>query len=393
MTGGGQQAAIVGIGQTNYSRGSGRSELALALEAITNALKDAALSPSEVNGLCTFSTDNNAEYEVFRNIGGKELKYWSRAHPGGGAACAPLQIAKMAVESGAADVVVCYRAMNEYSQYRFGKGYGSAGWSEPLATADAVLKSMHTIHGLKTAAAMLAISMRRYMHETGASSRDFAHVSVAARCHAATNPDAYFYEKPITVEDHQNSKMIADPFRLLDCCLESDGGVAFVVTNVDRARDLSQQPIKIAAAAQACPSSFVSITNYYSEDVGSFPECALVAEQLYQNAEIAPNDVGAAMLYDHFGPTLLPQLEAYGFCARGEAKEFIRDGGIEIGGALPVNTHGGQLGEAYMHGMNGIVEAVRQLRGEAVNQINRISHVLVTAAAGVTSSGAILSNQ
>ena len=386
-----QQAAIVGIGATKFSRDSGCTELSLAVQAISAALDDADLTPKDVDGLCTFTSDNNAEYEVFRNIGGKDLKFWARAHPGGGAACTPLQIAKMAVLSGEADVMVCYRAMNEYSQYRFGKGYGSAQWSEPFPTADATLKSMHTVHGLRTAAAMLGISMRRYMHETGATSEDFAHVSVAARRHASTNPNAHFYGKPITVEDHQRSKLIADPFRLFDCCLESDGGIAIVVTRSDRAQSLRQTPVRIRAAAQGSRDAQVAMVNYYNADISMFGESALVAEQLYAQAELTPKGIQAAMIYDHFGPTVLPQLEAYGFCQRGEAKEFVRNGNIEIGGTLPINTHGGQLGEAYMHGLNGITEAVRQIRGNAVNQLDSVDNILVTGAAGTTTSGVILS--
>ena len=384
------QAAIVGIGETEFSKNSGRSELRLASEAILSALSDAGISPTEVNGLCTFSSDNNAEYEVFRAIGGRELKYWARAHPGGGAACTPVQIAAMAVATGAADVVVCYRAMNGYSQYRYGSGYGGAHRGEPFPTADAAMKTLHTIHGLRTAASMLAIPMRRYMHDYGATSEDFARVSVAARRHAANNPRAFFCGKPITIADHQKSKMISDPFRLLDCCQESDGATAFVVTSVERAKTLKQKSARIVAAAQGSCDLQVPMTNYYGADISAFPESQLVARQLYESAGIAAKEVQLALIYDHFGPTVLPQLEAYGFCGRGEAKDFVRDGNIEIGGRLPINTHGGQLGEAYMHGMNCINEAVRQVRGTAVNQVHGVEHILVTGAPGTTTSGAIL---
>jgi acetyl-CoA acetyltransferase len=384
------KAAIVGIGETEFSKNSGRSELLLAVEAVMAALSDAGIPPSEVDGLCTFSSDNNAEYEVFRSIGGKELKYWARAHPGGGAACAPVQIAAMAVASGVANVVVCYRAMNGYSQYRYGSGYGGAHWGEPHPTADAAMKTLHTVHGLRTAAAMLAIPMRRYMHNYGATSEDFARVSVAARRHAATNPRAFFYGKPISIEDHQASKMVSDPFRLLDCCQESDGGIAFVVASIERAGTLRRPSARIVAAAQGSCESQVPMTGYYRPDISGFLESALVARQLYACGGVAASDVQVALIYDHFGPTVLPQLEAYGFCGRGSAKHFVRDGNIEIGGGLPINTHGGQLGEAYLHGMNGISEAVRQVRGEAVNKVPRVEHVLVTGAPGTTTSGAIL---
>lgn len=392
MTNKPRRAAIVGIGATEFSRDSGCSELALCIKAIRSALLDAGLQPSAIDGLCTFTSDNNVEYEIARNLGVGSLRYWSRAHPGGGAACTPLQIASRAVLSGDADVVVCYRGMNEYSQYRFGKGYGSAQWQEPFPTADAALKSMHSVHGLRTAAAMMAISIRRYMYETGTESSDFAHVSVAARRHAATNPNAYFYGKPVTLEDHQNSRLIADPIRLLDCCLESDGALAFIVTSEERGATLPHTPVFITAAAQSCSAGQVPMVNYYQDDISKFDEVSLVASELYRQSGLSADHIDAAMIYDHFGPTVLPQLENYGFCDRGEAKDFVKNGNIEIGGSLPVNTHGGQLGEAYMHGMNGITEAVRQLRGSAVNQIEGSSTILVSGAAGTTTSGAILTN-
>lgn len=384
------RAAIAGIGETAFSRDSGRSELGLAVEAVLAALDDAGIDPRDVDGLCTFTADHNPEYEVFRAIGGRNLRMWARAHPGGGAACAPLQIAAMAVASGAANVVVCYRALNGYSQYRYGKGYGTPQWGDPNPTADGAIKTLHTTHGLLTAAAMLAIPMRRYMHESGATGGDFAHVSVAARRHAATNPRALFHGRPVTIEDHQQSRMVADPFRLLDCCQESDGGVAFVVTSAGRARDLRRPPVAILAATQGIAGGQIPMTDYYRDDIAGFPECALVARRLYEEAGLQPADIQVAMLYDHFGPTVLPQLEAYGFCGRGEARHFVRDGALEIGGRLPINTHGGQLGEAYLHGMNGITEAVRQLRGTAANPVADVRHVLVTGAPGTSTSGALL---
>ncbi len=386
-------AAIAGIGATPFSRNSGCSEMSLAVQAITAALKDAGLSVDDVNGLCTFTSDNNAEYEIVRNLGIEQVDFWARAHPGGGGACAPLQLAKMALIAGEASVVVCYRAMNEYSQYRFGKGYGSAQWGTSFPTSDAALKSLHSVHGLRTAAAMLGMTMQRYCHETGATSRDFANVSVAARKHAATNPKAFFFKKPISIEDHQNSKLIAEPFRLLDCCLESDGGVAFVVVSADRVSDTPHTPVWISAASQAVAGRMVPMTNYYVDDITAFAESTAVAETLHRSSGLRPSDIDAAMVYDHFGPTVLPQLERYGFCKRGEGKDFVCGGNIEVGGILPVNTHGGQLGEAYMHGMNGITEAVRQLRGCAINQIENPKNVLVTGALGTTTSAAILSGE
>lgn len=379
------KAAIAGIGYTEFSKNSGRSEMRLAAEAVRAALDDAGLVAADIDGMVGYTIDGNAENEVLRTIGGRELNFFSRVHYGGGGACALLLHAAMAVATGVCKAVLCYRAMNERSESRFGGPQGGAG-----LTSEAVLTNFHTVHGLQTAAAMMAMVMRRYMIDTGATSEDFARISVTARQHAATNPAAYFHGKPITLDDHQSSRMICDPLRLLDCCQESDGAVAIIVTSAERARDLKGKPVLIRAAAQGATDQTMQMTSFYRNDIAPFDEAALVARQLYAMAGLGPADMDMAILYDHFGPAVLPQLEAYGFCARGEAKDFIKDGRIALGGALPINTHGGQLGEAYINGVNGIAEAVRQLRGEAVNQVAGASNILVTAGNALPTSGAIL---
>ena len=380
------QAAVVGIGATEFSKDSGRSELRLALEAITAALTDAGLSAAEVDGLCTYAMDRNPEIEVFRNLGGRELKFFARTEYGGGAACAPLLQAALAVHAGVAQVVVCYRAMNERSQYRFGQGFVPP----PVANAESANWAWTVPFGLVTPAAWVAMAARRYMHQYGATSEDFGRVSVACRRHAASNPRAWFYRRPITLADHQASRWIVEPLRLLDCCQESDGAVALVITSAARARHLRQKPALIRAAAQGAQDEQMNMTGFYREDIGSLAEMQLVAAQLYAMGGLGARDIQTAILYDHFSPFVLPQLEVFGFCARGEAREFIRDGHIELGGRLPVNPHGGQLGEAYLHGLNGVAEAVRQVRGTSVNQVAGVENVLVTAGTGVPTSGAVL---
>jgi acetyl-CoA acetyltransferase len=232
---------------------------------------------------------------------------------------------------------------------------------------------------------------RRYMHEYGATSEDFGRVAVAMRRHAATNPNAWFYERPITLADHQASRWVVEPLHLLDCCQESDGGVAIVVTSAERARDLPHPPAVITAAAQGSGPDQMMMFSYYENDLTTLPAMGRVGETLWRQAGLRPADVQAAILYDHFTPFVLVQLEELGFCGRGEAKDFVADGGIELGGHLPVNPNGGQLGEAYIHGMNGIAEAVRQIRGTAVNQVAAVENVIVTAGTGVPTSGLILS--
>jgi len=378
--------AVVGIGATEFSKRSGRTELTLAAEAVRSALEDAGLDASDVDGLVTFTMDTNPETEVARALGIPELRYFDRIGYGGGAACATVQHAAMAVMTGMASTVVCYRAFNERSGNRFGLGRRL----DPADVgAEAGMRSWYSPFGLITPAAWVAMFARRYMHSYGATSEDFGKVTVADRRHAATNPDAWFYQRPITLEEHQASRWIVEPLRLLDCCQESDGGVALVVAGADRAGDLRQPPALIRGAAQGSTFGGDAVFNYYHPDLSGFSEAAFTAAELWRVAGIGPEDVDVAMIYENFSPVVFYQLEAYGFCGRGEAKDFIADGHIGLGGRLPVNTNGGLLGEGYIHGMNNITEAVRQIRGTAANQVHDVGHVLCSAGRSAVVLGAV----
>ncbi|MBF6347923.1 MULTISPECIES: lipid-transfer protein [Nocardia] len=382
------KTAIAGIGATEFSKASGRSELQLALEACKAALDDAGIAPAEVDGMVTYSMETNPAIEVARGLGCKELSFFSLVDYGGGAAAATVLHAAMAVASGAADTVVCYRAFNERSGNRFGKGMSVDGMAPD---ARAVNYGWYLPYGLLTPASWVAMLARRYMHVSGATSEDFGRVAVAARRHAATNPKAWFHEAPITLDDHQASRWIAKPLHLLDCCQESDGGQALVVTSLERARDLRSKPAVIRSAAQGSAYDQHSMTSFYRADKDRpLPEMGTVSRQLWSDTGLGPRDIQTAVFYDHFTPFVLCQLEEFGFCDRGDAKDFVRDGAVELGGRLPINTHGGQLGEAYIHGMNGIAEGVRQIRGESVNQVADVENVLVTAGTGVPTSALIL---
>ncbi|MEV6548824.1 lipid-transfer protein [Streptomyces sp. NPDC051597] len=376
----GGKAAIVGIGATEFSKDSGRSELKLAVEAVRAALDDAGLTPEDVDGMVTFTMDTSPEITVAQAAGIGELSFFSRIHYGGGAACATVQQAALAVATGVAEVVVCYRAFNERSGRRFGSGVrhrepsaeGAAlGWSLPF--------------GLLTPASWVAMAAQRYLHTYGLTPEAFGQVAVVDRRHAATNPAAYFYGRPITLADHAASRWIVEPLRLLDCCQETDGGQAIVVTTAERARDLRRPPAVITAAAQGAGRRQEGMTSFYRDSLTGLPEMGVVARQLWRTSGLAPAEIDVAILYDHFTPFVLMQLEEFGFCGAGEAADFV------AADTLPLNTHGGQLGEAYLHGMNGIAEAVRQVRGLAVNQIPYARRVLVTAGTGVPTSGLILS--
>ena len=380
------KAAVAGIGATEFSKDSGRSALRLAVEACEAAVRDAGLDPRQIDGMVTFSADENPEIEVAKNLGIRDLTFFSRVHHGGGAACATVQQAALAVNAGVADYVVCYRAFNERSGRRFGAGVQSR---TPLATAESAHFSWYSPFGLLTPAQWVAMFARRYMHEYDATSEAFGHVAVADRRHAANNPQAWYYEQPITLEDHQTSRWIVEPLHLLDCCQESDGAQALVVTTLERARDLPQAPAVIRSAAQGSADHQEMMTSYYRDRITGLPEMGLIARQLYQTTGLGPSDLQAAIIYDHFTPLVLPQLEEFGFCERGAAKEFVRGGNIELGGRLPINTNGGQLGEAYIHGMNGIAEGVRLIRGESTNQPEGVEHVLVTSGTMVPTSALI----
>jgi acetyl-CoA acetyltransferase len=379
------RTAIVGIGQTEFSKSSGRSELQLAAECVTAALSDCGLAPADVDGFSSFTLDSTDEIELARTIGAGELSFFSVIPHGGGAACAVVQQAAIAVASGAADVVVAYRALNGRSGQRYSRGVAGG-----IVTSDAIHWGWYMPYGLMTPASWTAMFAQRYMHEYGATSEDLGLIAVGAREFAVTNPNAFFYGKPLTLEQHQASRWIVEPLHLYDCCQETDGGCAVVVTTVERARDLRKAPAVIVAAASGSGPDQVVMTSFYRDDMVGLPEAKKVGDQLWAQSRLKPDDIDVAVLYDAFTPNVLMQLERFGFCGRGEAKDFVRDGHLRRGGKLPANTHGGQLSEAYIHGINGVNEAVRQVRGEAVNQIDGVEHAIVTAGTGVPTSGLIL---
>jgi len=380
-----RMAAIAGIGQTEFSKNSGRSELQLAAESIKLALDDAGIAPADVDGLITFTLDNSDEVGVSRCLGIKDLKYTSRIPQGGAASVAVIFHAMSAVLSGACDTVVVWRAMNERSQYRFGqptaRGYLPAGggstfmeWCMPF--------------GAQSPASWEALTAQAYMHKYGVTNEDFGRVSVTLRRHAATNPTAWFYGKPITLEDHQASRWIVAPaLRLLDCCQESDGGVALVITSLERARDLRQKPVAIKGAVTTFPRGHEIISDYYhAQDITQLEMGQRVRDRLIAEYGLAPTDTQVAMIYDNFTPQILMQLEAYGYCKPGEAKDYIKDGQIELTGKSPLSPNGGHLGEGYIHGLNLLTEGVRQARGTAANQVANVESVFL--ASGV--AGAII---
>lgn len=380
------QAAIVGIGSTEFSKDSSRSELALAAEAVKHALDDAGLTPADVDGFVTYTIDQNEEVDVARALGCNDIRMFSRVPYGGGAATGTLLQAVMAVATGVAETVVCYRALNGRSGQRY-----SSGVSGNLITGSAIHYGYYMPFGLLTPASWVAMFTRRYMHLTGCTQDAFFEVAHSTREYAVKNPAAFFYQRPFTRAEYDAGKKISDPLRLFDCCQESDGGSAIVVTSRARAKDLRQPGVAVRGVAQCLAKDQEEMTSFYRPEIARIPEMDLAAAEAYAQCGLAAKDIDAAVIYDAFTPIVLWQLESWGFCKFGEAAQFVQAGNLRPNGRLPSNTHGGQLSEAYIHGMNGIVEAVRLVRGTSVNQPKkRIEHALVTSGVGVPTGGAIL---
>jgi acetyl-CoA acetyltransferase len=378
------KTAIAGIGTTEYVRNIGRSELHTALDAINEALEDAGISGKDVDAIFKIETpgeDSVNELELARNIGALNLRAWGGAGYGGGGACAPVVMAATAVAAGTASVAVAYRARN--------RGSGGRPWAKAGARITGV-NAFGAPYGMVSPVQELATLARRYMHDFGATPEQFARVAVTQRDNASRNPRAFFRD-PITVEDVLSSRMIADPLHLLDCSLETDGACAVVVTTAERARDLRQTPAIIAGVSQGMgPRHYMMSGLVYKDDPFDMPNL-YAAKDVYAMAGMGPQDIDVAEFYDVFSPMVLWQLEAYGFCKRGEAGPFVEEGHIDWpDGELPVNTHGGSLSEAYIHGFNHILEAVRQIRGTSTSQAKKADVVLVGAAAVVPSSALIL---
>jgi acetyl-CoA acetyltransferase len=378
--------AIAGIGQTEFSRHAGRTELQLASEAIVAACADAQIDVGAVDGLVSYTIDPVEETELVRSVGLQEIGYSARVPYGGGGSIGVLMHAAASVASGVADVVVVYRAVRARSgTARFGgaKVAVNAGNTHSGTTAS----QWCTPHGVLTPASWIALNATRYMHQYGATSGDFGRAVVQLRTYATTNPDAWGYQRPMTLADHQASRWIAEPcIRMFDCCQETDGAIALVVTSKERAAAMPHPPVGIAAVAGAGLFEQEIATDHYRPDLAVMDSSVVLARRLFDDAGFRRDEIDLAMIYDAFSPILFMQLEALGFCGFGEAKDFVGDGNLAPGGALPCNTNGGLIGEGYIHGLNLVTEAVRQIRGTAANQLPTVDVALVSA----SRTGAVL---
>jgi acetyl-CoA acetyltransferase len=354
------RACIVGVGETAYCRapGSGKTQLGIQLEASLAALADAGLEPGQLDGVMPFPNLGSAE-EMAANLGIASLRYAATVHMGGAAPVASLQAAAAAVVTGVADYVLLPAGWNGYSGRRARETVAMDVSSLP---GGAIARDYYMPYGLTAPPQWYALIARRHMHEFGTTPEQLGAIAIAMRKHAQLNPGAVMKDKPLTLDAYLASPMITAPYRLFDCCLETDGAAAVIVTTAERARDLKQRPVHILGVAAAQPYPADEITNRADLfETG----LTIAAPRAFAMAGVTPADVDFAEIYDCFTFEVLQQIEETGFCGRGEGGPFVEGGTIELGGALPVNTHGGLLSEAHVLGMSHITEAVRQLRGDA----------------------------
>jgi acetyl-CoA acetyltransferase len=387
------RAAVAGIGQTRYAKDMGRTEIDLALEAIDGACADAGLPVAAIDGFVSYHVEQVAEVDLVTALGLPDLRFMARTPSGGGGAASLLGLAAVAVTSGAAECVVAFRARNRSKTASYGRDPNQGG--RPWAKSDGQLRDFRQWQhpfGVAAPAHEFALIARRHMHVYGTRADHFGMQAVAQRFHASRNPDAIMRE-PITLDDWMAARPIAEPIRLVDCSLENDGAAAVLVTSLERARDLRLGAIPVLGQVQFGAPIHVQLADFFAT-TAAFGErdggAVAGARRLFGAAGVTPADVDVALVVEPFTVAVPLALEQYGFCARGEGGPFIESGATRWpDGALPVNTHGGSNGEAFVHGANHLPEAVRQLRGTGCNQVAGAEVAFVCGAIS-DPSGAVL---
>ena len=374
------RVAIVGIGHLPFAKDIGRPIGDTAVEAIQLALDDAGLSAADVDGMSMLEMEHTHEVSIARRLGVRNLRWWDKISYGGGASCATVMHACAAIASGLASVVVCHRARNRGART-------SRPWSQEKGRMldD---KALHVPWGLIRPVDVIGMWAHRHMHEYGTKREHFGNVAIAARKHAQRNPHAMMKDRPLDMATYLNARVIGYPLHLYDCCLETDGALACVVTSIERARDLPRKPALVHSVAQASGPNPVHLANFNTPNLQT--TSVPCAQLLWSRSALTPADIDCAQIYDAFTPLVITGLEDYGFCKRGEGGPFTEGGRIELGGELPVLTSGGGLSEAYVHGFNLILEGVRQIRGTSTNQVPGCKATLVTGASGVATSAMVL---
>ena len=367
------RCAIVGIGNTEYVRGTARSTLELHLEACMRALDDAGLEPADVDALMPNDIADRIAEEFILNLGLTDLAYSATIRTGGASLVSAIQSACLAIVTGVATCVLVSAGRRGYSEQRV-----STQTTKPLPVLAAV-EEFERPYGNTVAAQWFAHAAQRHMHDYGTTSEHFGHIAVACRNHANLNPQAIMHSRPMTLADHQASRVITTPFHLFDCSLESDGAGALVITSVERARDCRKPPVLISGVGEGHGNPPTSITQ--KRDMPFIEGMHTAGARAFRMAGVGPGDIDCAQLYDGFTWFVLGTLEALGFCGRGEGGPFVEGGRIQLGGDLPVNTHGGLLSEAHVSGVNHVIEGVRQLRREVepARQVDPCERVLVSS--------------
>ncbi len=377
--------AIAGVGETAYTRNSGVPVLDLAVEACLNAARDAGVDVKDVDGIVSYNFGDSAPaIAVATALGIPNVGYAVDFAGGGNAANLITLSAAAAMEAGLAKKVLCFRAMNGRSGFRLGGG------REMLARG----VTQHTApFGWITYPQAMAMWARRHIVKYGTSAEEFGSVAVTFRENASLNERA-MQRAPITMDDYLASRFIVEPFRMLDICLESDGACAVLMTDAARAKDMAKKPVYIMGGAYGGgPDQGEDLFDAIRWPDHSENYAAYIADDLWKSAGVGPRDVDVAQIYDCFTYSVLMQLEGFGFAKPGEAGAYCASGAIRRDGELPLNTHGGLLSEAYIHGFNHVVEAVRQLRGECgPRQVEGAEIALTTAGAMTCGSAMVLRN-
>ena len=389
----GSTAAIVGIGQTAYARALDATAWELAITAVGKACADAGVDVADVDGMCRFSApfETVSEAMLVRSLGIRELSFFAQAPHGGEALGAVVAHAAAAVSAGLASVVVVYRALSQSTGGRFGRadragadrgGSGSAG---DIVVPEQDNLSFAWPYGLMSPGQLFALWARRYAAVHGLTDEDLTRtlgtIAITQRRYANSNPDAMMRDRKLDWETYRDARVISEPLRLFDLCLENDGACAFVITSAERARALRDDPVYVLAATQTLAPYREPMGIYVPGDLLElFPPAA--AGRLFDQAGVTRADIDVAEFYDATSYMPLRSLESYGFAPDGHGWRYVLEQGTGPDSPLPVNTHGGHLSEAYLHGMNGILEAVRQLRGTACNQVAGAEVALVGAPAG-----------
>ncbi|MEV5410971.1 acetyl-CoA acetyltransferase [Thermopolyspora sp. NPDC052614] len=377
------RCAIVGVGTTDFSRESGRSALTLAAQASLAAIRDAGLTPPDIDGIVRCEMDEALHADVAAALGMTDVAFWAAGSWAGAAPCGMVGLAVDAILAGRATNVLVFRALNGRSGRRFGQGWAAG----PSVGGRGTYLEYLMPYGLVSPGMAYAMFARRHMIEYGTTAEHLGHIALACHARANENPTAQRYGRPLTMAEYLDARMIADPLRLYDFCLETDGAAAVIVTAADRALDAPKPRVLIRAVTQGdLPRPRLGGLWGTLLSGPLLGHADAPARRLYHDAGLGPQDIDVAQLYDCFTITVLMQLEDYGFCPRGEGGPFAAGGALEPGGSLPINTSGGNLAEGYIHGMTHIVEGVRQLRGESTAPVPGAQTCLVTS--GIPGPGA-----